>query len=148
MHKIYEVVRIKQIVQDITDELMNLKINSPHDAHKIVTHMIGDEAREVFLVICLNHKHQITAVHRCFTGTINASIASPREVFMTALLNNATAIIIAHNHPSLELQPSPEDLSTTRRLKEAGMIMGIELLDHLIVNAKGDYISLRERGYF
>ncbi|MCM3032883.1 MULTISPECIES: JAB domain-containing protein [unclassified Niallia] len=147
MEKIYEVVRIKQITIE-NDRGLNLySIKSPQDGAKIATMFIGDEDREVLFVICLNQKNRVNAVHRCHIGSLDASIIHPREVMKTAILNNSASIIIAHNHPSGMVEPSREDIEVTKRMVQAGDILGIPLLDHLIVNDEGKYYSLKEHGY-
>lgn len=146
LEMVKEIVRIKQIVTE--GEMERMKITSPDDAAKIATDFIGDEDREVFLVLVLNSKNQVNAAHRCHVGSINSSIVHPREVFKVAILNNGASIIVAHNHPSYNPEPSREDIQVTQRLKEAGQILGIELLDSLIVTENPrKYISLKEKGY-
>lgn len=146
LEMVKEIVRIKQVVTK--GEIAREKIASPQDAVAIATKYIGDEDREVFLVMVLNTKNQVNAVHRCHVGSINASIVHPREVMKAAILNNGASIIVAHNHPSYNPEPSREDIAVTERLKEVGSLLGIELLDSLIVtdNPK-KYISLKEKGY-
>ena len=123
------------------------KIGSSYDAYKAITEItkVQEEAQEVFGILILNTKHKIVAVHEISRGTLNASTVHPREVFKPAVLHNAAAIICFHNHPSGEPKPSKEDIEATNRLVEAGKIMGIEVLDHIIV---GDdkYTSLKEMG--
>jgi len=123
------------------------KIDSPDRAYKAITAItsVEEEAQEVFGVLILNTKHKIVAVHEVSRGALNTSIVHPREVFKPAVLHNAAAIICFHNHPSGDPEPSKDDIETTKRLIEAGKIMGIEILDHIIV---GDdrYVSLKERG--
>ena len=80
-------------------------------------------------------------------GSINASIVHPREVMKCAILNNAAAIIVSHQHPSGNPAPSQEDIEVTKRLAEAGKLIGIEVLDHVIVSYTGKYVSLKEKGY-
>ena len=94
----------------------------------------------------LRHKKLISEMD-VSTGTINSTLVSPRELFVEALQKNAVSIILLHNHPSGDPTPSKEDLLTTRRIREAGALIGIELLDHIII---GDncYFSLREKGFF
>nr|WP_314728300.1 JAB domain-containing protein [Bacillus sp. Marseille-Q3570] len=87
------------------------------------------------------------SVHWCHLGSINASIVHPREVFKSAILNNSAAIILCHQHPSQDTNPSREDIEVTKRLVEAGRMIGIEVLDHLIVSANAKYTSLKEKGY-
>jgi len=121
------------------------KIGSSYDAYKAITEItkVQEEAQEVFGILILNATHKIVAVHEISRGTLNASMVHPREVFKPAVLHNAAAIVCFHNHPSGEPKPSKEDIETTNRLVEAGKIMGIEVLDHIIV---GDdkYTSLKE----
>jgi len=123
------------------------KIGSSYDAYKAITEItkVQEEAQEVFGILILNTTHKIVAVHEISRGTLNVSMVHPREVFKPAVLHNAAAIICFHNHPSGEPKPSKEDIETTNRLVEAGKIMGIEVLDHIIV---GDdkYTSLKEMG--
>jgi len=145
---VYEVLRIKQVVQESEIPLTENIIRSPHDGARIASHFIGDDDREVFFVICLNTKNRVIAVHRCHVGSINSSIVHPREVFKAAILNNASSIIISHQHPSGDISPSREDINVTRRIKEAGELMGIEMLDHVIVSSDPDnYFSMKEKGY-
>ncbi len=123
------------------------KIDSSDQAYKAITAItsVEEEAQEVFGVLILNTKFKIVAVHEVSRGTLNASIVHPREVFKPAILHNAAAIICFHNHPSGDPEPSEEDIRITKRLVEAGKIIGIEIVDNIIV---GDdrYTSLRKRG--
>ncbi|KON83559.1 DNA repair protein RadC [Sporosarcina globispora] len=96
--------------------------------------------------MCLNTKNQVIAVHRCHVGSLNMSVVAPREVFKSAILSNSASIIVSHQHPSQNVSPSSEDISVTKRLVECGQILGIEVLDHLIVNAKAEYYSMKEKG--
>lgn len=150
MEKIIEIVRIKQMIEETPYEIKGIR--SPEDASQVMFNFIGHEDREVFIVICLNTKNEVIAVHRAHVGSINASVVHPREVFKTAFLNNATSLIVGHNHPSGDPTPSQEDINVTKRLAEAGRILGVEILDSLIIgemvsahNIK--HISLKERGY-
>ena len=120
---------------------------SPEDAYRAITAItnVEEEAQEVLGILILNTKHKIVAVHEISRGTLNASMVHPREVFKPAVLHNAAAIICFHNHPSGDPTPSREDVEITKRLVEAGKIMAIEVLDHLIVGDER-YVSLKERG--
>lgn len=109
------------------------RISSPKEASGILKEFIGNEPRENFVVLCLNTKNRITGIHTVSVGTLNSSLVHPREVFQAALLSNSAGVIVGHNHPSGDVKPSREDLKVTSRLKEAGEILGIDLLDHLIV---------------
>ncbi|KOS62234.1 DNA repair protein RadC [Lysinibacillus sp. FJAT-14222] len=97
--------------------------------------------------MCLNTKNNVIAVHRCHVGSLNASLVHPREVFKSAILNNASSVIVAHQHPSGDIAPSKEDINVTKRLAEAGKLLGIKVLDHLVVNSDTSFTSLKERGY-
>ncbi|WP_394189459.1 JAB domain-containing protein [Paenisporosarcina quisquiliarum] len=147
LNKMIEIVRIKQEIREVEEAYTSLlpkQIRSPKDAIEFIQAMIAEEDREVFLVLCLNVKNQIIAIHKSHVGSLNASIVHPREVFKSAILNNAGSIMVAHNHPSGNCQYSPEDIEVSERLKEAGDIMGIEVLDSIIVS-HSDGISLREK---
>ncbi|MER2114256.1 MAG: DNA repair protein RadC [Solibacillus isronensis] len=122
-------------------------IKSPEDGYHIIKELfqVDKLPNENFMMLTLNTKNKVMGAHIVFVGTLNASVIHPREIFQRALLNNAASIIVAHNHPSGSLAPSPEDIDVTERLRDAGKLMGIEVLDHLIM---GDgYISLKEKGY-
>lgn len=144
METIYEVVRVKQEVKATEKPLV--QIVSPDSAVSLVNEYILDEDREILLVLVLNTKNMVVAVHRCHMGTLDASIASARDIYKTALMNNARSIIIAHNHPSGIVQPSEADIALTETIVEAGQVMGIELLDHIIVGWKEGYYSFKQRG--
>ncbi|TCP24488.1 DNA repair protein RadC [Scopulibacillus darangshiensis] len=146
METTYEIQRIKQVVQEV-EEGVRYVIRSPIDAVEIATKFIGDDDREIFFVMCLNTKNHVLAVHRCHIGALNASIAHPREIFKAAILNNAASIIVSHQHPSGDTFPSSEDIDVTKRLVKAGRIIGIDVLDHIIVNHKADYTSLKDKGF-
>ena len=146
METIFEVVKIKQVLRDVEVQ-QSMRIRSPQDAADIAASFIGDEDREVFLVMCLNSKNQVNAVHRCHVGSINSSIVHPREVFKSAILNNSASIIVAHNHPSQDVMASKEDIEVTRRLVKCGEMMGIEVLDHLVINENAKFFSMKERGH-
>lgn len=100
-------------------------------------------SEEHFVSFHLNSKFEVIGHHMVSHGTVSASLVHPREVFKAALLNNSYAIIVAHNHPGGSLKPSAEDIATTRTLIEAGRILGISVLDHVIVASSGHF-SLRE----
>lgn len=149
MEKIYEIQRIKQVVQEV--ELKKYIVRSPEDGADIAYDFIGEDDREVFFVMCLNTKNHVVAIHRAHVGSLNASIVHPRDVFKVSILNNAASIVCAHQHPSGDPIPSQEDIHVTRRLVDAGKMIGIEILDHVIVGEKRDnkvrFTSLKEKGY-
>jgi DNA repair protein RadC len=122
------------------------RIKSPEDAYKLLKPFLVEADREKFVVVCLDTKNQPTAINICHVGSLNASIVHPREVMKVAILSNSASVIVAHNHPSGHCEPSREDIEVTKRLVEAGKIVGIDVLDHLIVSPER-YLSLKEKGY-
>lgn len=105
-------------------------------------------AEEVFIIMCLDTKNRVTGLFKVSQGSLSASIVHPREVFKRALMQNANSIILAHNHPSGDTAPSSEDISITKRLNEAGNLLGVKVLDHIIVGANGKYKSFKEDRLF
>lgn len=99
--------------------------------------------KEVIVAFYLDTRNKIISREIVSIGTLNASVVHPREIFRTAIIRNACSIILAHNHPSGNVKPSNEDIEVTRKLKEAGVIIGIQLLDHLIVSRE-DYYSFED----
>ncbi|MBT9248276.1 RadC family protein [Bacillus halotolerans] len=120
-------------------------IRSPQDAYDLFKSFLEDKDREHFIVVSLDTKNQPVSINICHIGSLNASIVSPREVMKSAILSSAASIMVAHNHPSGETTESREDVEVTKRLAEAGKLMGIELLDHIIIG-NGTYNSLKEKG--
>jgi DNA repair protein RadC len=120
-------------------------VRGPDDVVALVGRKLRAETREHFLVLLLNARHECVAVETVSIGSLNASIVHPREVFRPAILAAAASIIVAHNHPSGDPEPSEEDIAITRRLAQVGELVGIALLDHVVVAARG-VVSLRERG--
>ncbi|NVM23110.1 MAG: DNA repair protein RadC [Desulfobacterales bacterium] len=106
---------------------------------------IADKKQEHFLCISLNGANEVIGNRVVTVGLLNTNQVHPREVFVDAISDRAASIIVAHNHPSGILKPSPDDIVTTRQLVEAGKILGISVLDHIIVTKKG-HLSLKERG--
>jgi len=139
---IYKLKMIKEDTVEYSDT-----IKSPADVAALAREVLGmhEMAVENFILLCLNTKNKIAGVHTVSIGSLNASIVHPREVFKAALLNNASGIICLHNHPSGDPEPSREDIEITHRLVNAGNILGINVLDHIIIG-DGRYISLGERG--
>ena len=121
------------------------RIRTSTDAYQLVRQQLEDSDREVFLLVMLDTKNHIIGINTVSIGSLNASIVHPREVFKAALLANACALVFAHNHPSGDSTPSREDLEITRRLKEAGDLLGIRVLDHVIVGF-GNYYSMADKG--
>lgn len=121
-------------------------VRSPEDGYQLMKLFLADKDREHFIVASLDTKNQPVSINVCHIGSLNASIVHPREVMKSAILSNAVSIIVGHNHPSGLPEPSKEDIEVTRRLAEAGKIIGIDVLDHIIVGDES-FISLKEKGY-
>ncbi|MDQ7815486.1 MAG: DNA repair protein RadC [Melioribacteraceae bacterium] len=122
----------------------NKKISSPSDIAEIFIPLLRDEVKEVFIVVCLNSTNKIIKYERISTGNLNSSVVQPREVFKTAIENNSANIILIHNHPSGNTEPSNEDIRLTKSMVEAGKIMEIQVFDHLII-AGNNFTSLVEK---
>lgn len=103
-----------------------------------------DRNKEHFFLISLNTRNKVRFVELVSIGTVSASLVHPREVFRRSIIRGATSVIICHNHPSGDAEPSEEDINITRRLIEAGKVIGIEVLDHVIIGTKS--VSMKEKG--
>ncbi len=130
------------------DEKYNLeqRVTRPEVAHDVAIKVleIHERPEEIMALITLDTKNKITGVFVVSTGTINASLVHPREIFKRAMLQNAASIILMHNHPSGDPDPSVEDIEITRRLVEAGNIIGISILDHVIIGDEYNFYSMAE----
>lgn len=119
------------------------KIASPQDAVALVQPFLEGNDREEVIALFLNTKNEPVALHSVSVGTLNSSLIHPREVLKGAILSNAAGFILFHNHPSGDTSPSAEDQTSTQRMAEAGKLIGIEFLDHLIL-AEDSYLSMKE----
>ena len=119
-------------------------IRGPEDVVALVGRKLRREQREHFLVLLLNARHEVLAKETVSVGSLNASIVHPREVFKPAVLASAASIVLVHNHPSGDPEPSEEDISISKRLVQAGELIGIGVLDHVIIASRG-VVSLRSR---
>jgi DNA repair protein RadC len=122
----------------------NHQIRSSADASTLLHTYLADVDREHFVVLLLTQKNRVTGVNTVSMGSLTASIVHPREVFKGAILSNAASIICGHNHPSTDCQPSREDRALTQRLVEAGKLLGISVLDHVIIGGEGRYFSFAD----
>ena len=124
----------------------NIQINHPTKAVHIIKEFISCTDREIFGVLMLNSVKEVNAIEIVSIGTLNTTIVSPREIFKGAILSNADSIIIFHTHPSGNVHPSQADLDVTTMINEVALIIGINLIDHIIV---GDdkYYSFATEGY-
>lgn len=126
--------------------LFGTKIASPEDVVKYYQVQLKYRQKECLVLIILDSKNRILSEEVLSVGTINASIADPREIFIAALKKNGASVILLHNHPSGDPMPSGEDILTTKRIAKAGSLVGIPLNDHIILG-QNSYISLNAEGY-
>ena len=133
--------RVCLIRENTSDEV--IRINKPAGAYELVKDELVDSDREMLLSVMLTVKNNLIGVETVSIGSITASTTTPRDVFKSAILANAVAIIVCHNHPSGDLIPSDADMELTNQLVDAGELLGIKVLDHLIVSNRG-YRSLIE----
>ncbi len=122
------------------------QVLQPRDVARLLREMIGDADRENFVAVYLDAKHFVSHVQTVSVGHLSASLVHPREVFKGALLANAQALIVGHNHPSGDVTPSIEDHKVYDRLAEVGRLMGIELLDSIVVGPSTQFWSTVEKG--
>ena len=139
------IVSIK-MVKESSFLYQTCQILSPSDAYEMIKEQLEGLDREQFIIACLNTKNEPTNITVVSVGSLNKAIVHPREVFKTAILSNAASIMAFHNHPSGETTPSQQDIQLTNRLYQAGELLGIKLLDHLIIG-DGRFTSLKEKGY-
>jgi len=123
--------------------LSNNKVTSPQNIADFFIPLLRDEVKEKFYAICLNSANKIITFELISVGTLNSSIVHPREVFKVAVENNSASIILLHNHPSGNREPSNEDILLTKKMVEVGKIMDIPIFDHLII-AGDNYTSMVE----
>ncbi len=140
----YKVPEYKvMLVRDNTETKTDTKfINSPDDCFKIIQSYLNGVDREHFVILLLSRKNGIIGINTVSVGDLSSSIVHPREVFKPAIVAGAASIILAHNHPSGDPTPSSQDYLVTKRIKEAGDILGIDVLDHIIIG-DGRYVSLK-----
>lgn len=146
--------RIWRKLNQIREELNQLyasapaerpQVTSPQDAADLLLPFLSGLDHEELWVVPLDTRNRVLKLHKLYQGTLNASRVRVAEIFRVAILNNAAALIIAHNHPSGDPIPSPEDLQLTRDLKQAGSLLDIEVLDHLVIGSLGRWTSIKER---
>lgn len=130
-----------------TAESKKMVIKAPEDVVGQVKNKLKGKKKEHFLTLLLNTRNQLIGIASISVGSLDASIVHPREVFKEALSASAASVIFVHNHPSGDPQPSQDDISLTKRLVEAGKIMGIDVLDHIIV-CNQEYLSMKGRNLF
>lgn len=127
---------------------LDRKMNGPEKVVRLAKEFLhlDDQTEEYLYMICMNSKLELTSVFEISHGNVNSSIIGAREIFQKALLANAVSIILMHNHPSGNSTPSREDIEVTKRIVEAGRVVGVELVDHIIIG-RPMFTSLKEKGY-
>ena len=134
-----------KLVRESTVLYKDRKVRTPEDAYQLLKPFLAESDRDRLILLTLDTKSQPTAIHTVSVGTLNSSLVHPREVMKVAILSNSASIIVAHNHPSQDLTESREDVEVTKRLAEAGKVLGI---DHLIIGGKDNYLSMKEKSLF
>ncbi|NOR83364.1 MAG: DNA repair protein RadC, partial [Ardenticatenales bacterium] len=123
-----------------------MMIRSPADCASLLAPDMQHLEQENLVTVILNTRNRVLKVHTCYVGSLNSAMVRTGELFREAVRRNAAAIIVAHNHPSGDPTPSPEDVTLTRQLVQAGKLMDIDVLDHMIIGRSGNYVSMKERG--
>lgn len=138
LHKIGEM----EVSFDVTET-----IGTPCKSAEIIYDLLKFQDRENFVVLMVNTKYKVIGINTAHVGSLNSSVVHPREVFKPAILSNAAGVFLAHNHPSGDPTPSREDIEVTRRFIDAGSLLGVEVVDHIIVgNMEGfTYYSFKEK---
>ena len=132
------------LVRDGSQKADEKQIRGAWDAERIFREYLGDVDREHFCVMMLSTKNRVIGIHTVSIGSIDATLAMPREVFKPAILSNAASVILCHNHPSGDPTPSSDDQSLTSRLADAGSTLGIKVHDHIIIGEEGRYYAFGE----
>ena len=138
----YELKSVKIKIKETEPLLSNTPVNTPKEAVKLIGKEMEDLDREVLMVVNLQSDLRPINVNLVAVGVLDSALVHPREVFKSAILSNAASIIMIHNHPSGKLMPSKDDLDMTERIKKAGEIIGIKLLDHVIAGKNGELCSI------
>ncbi|MFH1674275.1 MAG: JAB domain-containing protein [Pseudomonadota bacterium] len=137
------------LVRDKHVRFLSEPVTEPGIGARVIRNTIkkaGQTDRENVVVIMLSSNNEITGTNIVSQGTLNRSFLTMREIFKPAIIANAAAIVMGHNHPSGDCSPSKEDRLITKKTREAGRLLGIELLDHIIVGRNGKYFSFKENG--
>lgn len=120
-------------------------LNTAAEAALIIEPLFANLTQETFQTILLNSRRQVISIHQIYQGNVNRTIVRAAEVYRPAVLENAPYVILAHNHPSGDPTPSVSDIKTTAELYQAGLTLNISLIDHLVVNGSGAWVSMRDR---
>jgi len=137
-----QIVKI-EMVKEKNLMVENKRISSPKDIAEIMFKYLKGADREYLVVITLNTKNDVNSISTVSIGSLNSSIAHPREIFKTAILSNAANIILCHNHPSGDPSFSKEDILLSKRVKECGDILGVQVLDHIVITNTNKFLSMK-----
>lgn len=129
--------------QDLDPEIKDIDFQNPQSLVAVIKTSIQDKAKEHFKLILLNSRNKVIGISTISIGTLDSNLVHPREVFKEAISHSAASVVLVHNHPSGDPEPSEDDLTITKRLTEAGKILGIEVIDHIII-AKNNHFSFKE----
>lgn len=135
---------LKTIFWTVSDPQAGMSCCDPFAIAKLLIDRIGDDEREHFIVYMLDLKNKIKSSYVVSIGTISECMVHPREVFRAAIACGVSSIAVAHNHPSGTVSASKEDIATTKLLIDAGKLLGIPCLDHVVVGTAGSFYSMRE----
>ena len=143
----YRIANIKlMVVRESAIPSETRKITTSRDLYALLREYFSGHDREEMVVVMLNMKHAVTALHTVAIGSLSQSVVHPRETFKAAITMNAAAIILAHNHPSGDPSPSDDDRLLTTRLKQVGELIGLPVLDHLVIGTDR-YVSFADKGW-
>jgi DNA repair protein RadC len=144
---VYE-IKLQMVRQPIAgyDGRRRYSASTPVEIAELMRPMVADLPREVLYVLCLDAANRVVGIYLVGAGTLDRAPAHAREIFAPALMTTAAKIVLVHNHPSGAADPSTADLHLTRRMREAGELIGIPLVDHVIIGSDGGYHSLHEAG--
>ena len=137
-----------KIVRETSHRADRIQVTTPTDIYPWAADLFRGEQKEHFYSVILDARHHVVGVDLVSVGSLNASLVHPREVYRLPIVLAGAATIVMHNHPSGDPTPSKEDVHLTQRLTQAGEILGIELLDHLIFAEPGKWYSLKEGGLY
>lgn len=137
-------VRLQAVKERFMPYGFDGNINTPEKVVKMVSRLLKDADREHALAISVDSKSKPVGIETVAVGSLNVAYVEPREIFKHAILSNASGIILVHNHPSGDVTPSVEDWHLTYRIMDAGALLGVELLDHIIIGDNDEFVSLSE----
>ena len=150
-HKVEKtLIKLRQLHDELNSQLyanptQRPIINSPSDAADLFKPFIGALDHEEMWIACLDTRNRVKCLVSLYKGTVNCSQVRAAEVFRQAVIENAPSILICHNHPSMDVSPSPDDVSITRIIVQAGKLLEIDVLDHIVISNSG-FASMKERG--